>query len=221
MKCDEAEALLIECSYQELPPEEEARLREHLAGCDACRRELDALERDRKRLAALAEPAVRVDLGRLYQAAADRGQRGRRRWRRAAVAASAAAAVMVALFAARVRLEWRPGQLSVSFGDPPPVAPTVKPEEHAPSPPPSDPYEKRIETLEEIAGLLSAELTESDARHAAEMADLGRRLARGQRDVAELTRQANLRWGVAEREFQELFHLTSFRRDSSQKGGIP
>ncbi len=221
MKCDDVKARLIEGLYGELPREEEDRLQEHLAGCRACRQEMEALEQSRRQLDVLREPEVRLDLGRLYRGAADRGQQSRRRWRRLAVAASAATVLVAALAAARLRVEWRPGQLTVSWGAKPPVAEPVRPKAVPAPRPRRTQYEERLEGLEEVTRLLAAELTASDVRQAAAMAELRRRLARWQGDVEELTRQSNLRWRLAERNIHDLYLLAQFSPDTDQKGMIP
>ena len=223
MRCDEAKARLIDSLYGELRPGDEASLREHLAECDACRREMEGLQEGRQQLAGLPEPEVRLDAGRVYRAAAARSERGRRRWRRVAIAASAAAVLIAALVGARLRFEWAANQLVVSWGEGATAPVQVDPESTAPNDPalpPGSEYEERIETLEEVARLLAAELRASDVRQAAATADLQRRLARWQRGMEEAARQSRLRWRLAEQDIQDLY-LTQFSADSSAKGAIP
>jgi hypothetical protein len=228
MKCDEVKRRLIESLYGELSGEEEASLEEHLAGCDSCRHELEALAEGRRLLQRLRDPDVRVDVRSLYRTAADRTERSRRRWRRLAAAASVAALLIGALAAAQLRFEWRPGQLTVSWDGGAPAARPVRPEPPKPSPPvPSGDQDRlltqhgeRIEALEEVARLLSDELARNDARHAVAMAELGRQLARWQEDVEQLARQFNLRWRRTERDIRDLY-LVRFSPDSSAKGAIP
>ena len=115
MKCADIKARLVESLYGELPGEDESHLREHLAGCDSCRQELEALEQSRRRLKALGQPEFPFDFGRLYRTAADRAGRGRRRWRLLAGASCAAAVLLLAVIAARLRLDWEPGRLLVNM----------------------------------------------------------------------------------------------------------
>jgi hypothetical protein len=220
MNCDDVKLRLIESLYGELSPEDEARFREHLAGCDACRHEMAGLEQSRRQLERVEEPDVRVDLGRLYRTAADRGQRNRRRWRRVAMAASAAAVLMAALVGARLRFERRPGRLIVSWGARPTATQAVQPAPSDALPPLPGQYEERLAALEEVARLLSVELSRNDARHAAAMAELRGRLARSERGVEELTRRSHLRWRVAEENIRDLY-LAQLSPDSSVKGAVP
>lgn len=223
MKCADVKAQLIESLYGELSDEQQACLREHLAGCQACRHEMAGLEQSHRLLNMLARPDVRVDLGRLYRTATDRSERSRRRWRRLAVAASAAAVLIVALAGARLRLHWGPEQLVVSWGQRPAALEAVQPKTTArsdPSPPPWSEYEDRIEALEDVASLLAAELRASDVRQAAATADFERRLARWQRSIEQSARQSNLRCRLAEQDIRDLY-LTQFSPDSSAKGAIP
>ena len=223
MKCDEAQARLIEHLYGELPLDEKAALRGHLAECDSCRHAMEALEQGRQQLERLTEPEVRLAPGHVYRAEAARSERGRRRWRRVAIVASAAAVLVAALAGARLRLQWGPDQLIVSWGQGPAAPEAVEPETTArsdPSPPRWSEYEDRIEALEEVASLLAAELRASDVRQAAATADFERRLARWQRGMEEAARQSNLRWRLAQQDIQALY-LTQFSPDLSAKGAIP
>ena len=108
------------------------------------------------------------------------------------MAASAAAVLIAALAATRLEVEWRPGQVTVSWNGELRATEGPIPTASDASPPPWSQYEERIETLEEVARLLSAELTANDARHAAVVAELGR-LARWQRDIEAFARQSDQR----------------------------
>ena len=220
MKCPDMRTRLIESLYGELCQEEETRVREHLAGCESCRQEMERLQRSRRQLAVLAQPDASLDFGRVYRTAAERAARGRRRWRLLAGAACAAAVLLLALVAGRLRLDWRPGQLVVSFGSKPPAALAVEPEETDRLLASLRRHEERLETLEEVARLLSSELGTSDYRQAAALAELRRQLARSQADIELLARQTNVRWHLAEQNIRDLY-LTQFSPDSNQKGSLP
>ena len=221
MKCSDVQTRLIESLYGELSEQEGTALREHLAGCPACQEEMEALEQSRRQLAALSQPDSSPDLGRLYRTAAQRSGHSRRRWRRLAIATSAAAVLLMALLATRLRLDWGAGQLVVSRAGRPPAPEVVDPKATEPSATRPNQYEERIEALEEIARLLSAELSTSDVRQAAEVAELHRQLARLQADVQQLARQTDVRWQVADQDIRDLHYLTQYSPDSNPKGTLP
>ena len=221
MKCDDAKARLIEWLYGELPHEEETRLREHLADCDSCRQVEESVRQCSRELKTLKEPDVRLDFQRLHRTAADRWQRSRRRWRRLAVAACAAALLVAILAGARLRFDWRPGQLTIGWGNVPRATGSVKPKPIVPAPPLPNDHEERIEILEEVAGLLSAELSKTDQRHAAATAELCRRLVRWQENMEQFTRNTDLRSQLAEKNVDDMYHLIQFNPDSSPEGAIP
>lgn len=221
MKCADAKARLIESLYGELPGEDESRLREHLAGCDSCRQEMEALEQSRRQLSAVRQPEFSVDLGRLYRTAAERARRGRRRWRLLAGASCAAAVLLLVVVAARLRLDWRPDRLVISWGGRPPADRPLEPKQPDHLPASLSRHEERLETLEDVAALLSAEVGRDDSRYAAALAELRRQLARSQRDIQLLARQTNVRWQLAEENIRDLYQLTQFSPDSNQKGAMP
>lgn len=221
MKCDDAKTRLIEWLYGELSHEEETRLQEHLADCDSCRQEEESLRRCSRELKTLKEPNVRLDLQRLHRTAADRWEQSRHRWRRLAVAACAAMLLVAILASARLRFDWQPGQLTIGWGNVPRAAGSVKPKPVVSAPPLPNDHEKRIETLEEVAGLLSAELSRTDQRHDAAMAELCRRLVRWQKSMERFTRRTDLRSQLAEKNVDDMYHLIHFNPDSSAEGAIP
>ena len=127
----------------------------------------------------------------------------------------------MALLATRLRLDWGAGQLVVSRAGRPPATEVVDPKATEASATRPNQYQERIEALEEIARLLSTELSRSDVRQAAEVAELHRQLARLQADVQQLARQTNARWQVADQDIRDLHYLTQFSPDSNPKGTLP
>ncbi len=221
MKCSDAQIRLIERLYGELCPEDETPLREHLAGCRSCRQEMEALQQSRRQLSVLSQPDSSPDFGRLYRTAADRAGRSRRRWRYLALASSAAAVLILALLAARLRVDWQPGRLIVSFDGRPPAAMPFDTKVAEASAARLSRHEERLKALEEIARLLSAELSTSDYRQAAEVAELRRQLARSQTDVELLARQTNARWQLADQNIRDLHYLTQLSPNSNSGGTLP
>ena len=144
----------------------------------------------------------------------------RRRWRRLAVATTAAALVLtVTLAAARLHVQWRPDHVTISWGDGVPENEAAEPRAPDPSAPLGVQYEERLAALEEVAQLLSRELTANDARHAAVVAELGR-LARRQTDSEALARQSDQ---LRERDRKDIraLYLARFSPDFNDKGVIP
>lgn len=225
MNCTEAKSRLIDSLYGELADRHGRPLQDHLAGCDSCRGELEALRQGHRRLGLLEGPQPPFDFSRLYRTAAQRGRRSRRRWRRLAMAACAAALLVMALAAGGLRIDWRPGEMVVSFDGKRPVAEPVGlqpagPQPGGPSPAALGRQEDRIEALEEVVRLLYKEIGAGDVRHAAARAELRRQLARFQGDIGALARQTNVRWRLTERDIRDLY-LTQFTPDSNQEGAIP
>ena len=224
MKCSDAQIRLIERLYGELCPEDETPLREHLAGCRPCRQEMEALQQSHQALTALAQPDSSPDFGRLYRTEAQRSGRSRRRWRYLALAGSAAAVLILAVLAARLRVDWQPGRLIVTFDGRPPATKPFDTKVAEASAARLSRHEERLETLEEIARLLSAELSTSDVRQAAEVAEvaeLRRQLAQSRADVNLLVRRMDARWRLADQSIRDLHYLTQFSPDSSRKGTLP
>ena len=221
MKCSDAQIRLIERLYGELADAEEIALREHLSGCRSCRQEMEALQQSRGQLSVLSQPDSSPDLGRLYRTAARRAGRSRRRWRLLAGTACTAAVLLLVLVTARLRLDWRPGQLVVSFGGRPPVIEVVDPKAAEPAAPLSSRHEERLAVLEEVARLLSTELSASDYRQTAALAELRRQLARSQTDTERLARQMNGRWRLAEENIRDLHYLTQLSPNSNGGGTLP
>lgn len=112
MRCDDARIRLIEYLENELPGPERDEVREHLAACDACSRELESL---RETFALLADDGYRAPSPfywtRFQAGLRDRMRRGgagatpRRRW----VPRFATAAVAAACFAIGVWVGFSPG----------------------------------------------------------------------------------------------------------------
>jgi hypothetical protein len=174
MNCTEVRHHLPGLLYGELKPEEAAAVEAHLHGCPACRDEYAALRQLPVVLDMVPAPAVRIDLPRLYQQAAQRQEHRLRRWRRAALASVAAAAavlLLVGLLRLEVRLEAH--QVVVRWGARPEVPlPAPAP---APAPPIDEPrasnptaavseMQDRLRILMDLTQLLAADVETRDRR---------------------------------------------------------
>jgi hypothetical protein len=118
MNCAQARAALAAFVYQDLPADETAAVREHLASCLACRAEETSTRRVGSLLDALPNATSQVDLAQLYKEAGRRQQVKLTRWRRFAVAASAAAAALLLALALRMELRLEGHQLLLRWGTP-------------------------------------------------------------------------------------------------------
>jgi hypothetical protein len=175
MNCTAIRDVLPALLYDDLPPDEAARLHKHLAGCSACKAEYEALRRLRQGLDRLPAPGVQVDLARLYREAV-RFQEGRlRRWRRAAAVMVAAAALVLLAFLLNLEVRVDGHQLVVRWGSPPePVAPTPMIVQAPPAPPAISAEEVRL--LRDLIHALAADVEDRDYRRQQALARLQLRL---------------------------------------------
>jgi hypothetical protein len=202
MNCNDARAALPLLIYGEASPQEQAALKEHLAGCPACRREQQALTEVQSLLDAAPAPEVAVDLPRLYQTLAARQARPLRRWRRAALLLGAVAALLLLFIGLRLEVRLGGGQLVVRWGDAPPGAPApVPPEPIAKTVPTRPEIEAEVHVLRELIHALTQDVDDRDQR----FAELLERL---QRHVQVLQTQADQRWNTTEQDVAALYLLT-------------
>lgn len=192
MNCDAFQSWLIEPETP-LDPRARTALDEHLARCADCRARRAEAATLLRLLDDLPEPEVRVDARAVLAASAARTDRARRRWRTAAVLATAAALLLAAWAATRVDVEVRPGALTVAWGSDEPRA------EPAPATLPSTGAE--LARLQEIAGLLAAELEDQDHRHRRDLA-----LLVGQIRQLQTSQRADM--ALLERDFRALYAAT-------------
>lgn len=227
MSCADVQPRLIVWLYGELSEPEEERLREHLAECDACRRQADGLRRSQRLLELAPEARACVDVGQLYRHAASRSDKGRRRWRRAALTACAATLLVAVIGFGRLRIESHAGYVVFSWGER--AAPVVEvqavdrhvEEVSAAAPPvPPDPwptldrYGERLATLDELAQLLVAEVDSSDRRRRLDIAGVERKLKEIEREVAR-------QWHVLDRDVKAVYQLAQIHSVTEKKGDRP
>src|SRR5262249_20219963 len=168
MNCSQVTDCFPAFLYGDLPPEETARVQDHLSGCPACRRELTALQEVRQLLDRLPPPAdVRIDLPKLYRQQAEQHQRRLRRWRRLAGLSMGAAAVVLLTLTLRLEVRLEGHQAAVGWGTPPTAASLPEP----PAPPPSlvatlerhrEETEAKLQLLHELTHALAAEMDARD-----------------------------------------------------------
>jgi hypothetical protein len=197
MKCTDARERLPLLIYGDLPPEEAAELRNHLADCPECRGEHEAFQGIRRLLDAAPVPAVEVDMPRLFQSMAVRQARRLKRWRRIALAAGAVAAALLLVVGLRLQIHLESHQVIVRWGDPPPVVP--KPIVTTPVLP-SD-IEGELTVLRELIHALKQDADDRDQQ-------FQKQLDRLEGRVQAMRWQADRRWDATEETVAALYLLT-------------
>src|SRR5262245_38927942 len=187
MKCTDVRTSLPLLIYGDVPPEEEAELRNHLGGCPACHSEYEALCCARRLLDAAPVPAVEVDVPRLFQSVAARQARRLKRWRRVALAAGAFAAALLLVVGLRLQIRLESHQLVVRWGDPPPVEP--KTIVTTPALPPDT--EAELTVLRELIHALKQDADDRDQQ-------FQKQLDRLEGHVQAMHWQADRRWDATE-----------------------
>jgi anti-sigma factor RsiW len=202
MKCTDVRTNLPLLIYGDLPLEEEAELRNHLAGCPDCRREHEAIQGVRRLLDAAPVPAVEVDVPRLFQSAAARQMRRLRRWRRIALAAGALAAALLLVVGLRLQIRLESRQLVVRWGDPPPAAPAaVAPKTIVTTSALPLDAEAELTVLRELVHALKQDADDRDQQ-------FQKRLDRLEGHVQAMQWQADRRWDTTEEDVAALYLLT-------------
>jgi hypothetical protein len=201
MNCRDVRASLPALVYGDLGPGEVVQAEEHLAGCPACRRELEGLHTVRRLLDGTSTPPVAVDVGAVYRQSAERQARSARRWRRIACAAGVCLAVVTALavgFRLEVRVEGH--QAILRWGAPPELPATPPAPAPVPSPRPTAPdaAEEQLHLLGELVQALSADVRGRDERLRQEIEVLRRQLR-------EVHLQSVRRYEDADRDLTALY----------------
>jgi hypothetical protein len=210
MNCTEARTHLPLLTYGDLSADQARAVRQHLAGCPDCRRELTGLQELRHALCAVPAPVVHVDLPRLYQEGAARHARRARRWRRAAVAGLAVAALVVLAFGLRLQVRVQGHQVVLSWGTAPaaevvPPSPPQRPPVGGPDP--AD-VERRLQLASSLIHALADDVESRDAQQQESLKRLQARL-----DAEQA--QGSARWDETRRDIAALY-TAQFR--SNPKG---
>jgi hypothetical protein len=225
MNCRDAKEWMLDRLYGELPTDGETKLAEHLADCEACRRESARLQETRRLLDMTPDCPASLGVARVYELAAARSQRSRRRWRLAAVSASAAAVMLLALGAVlasrRLQIERSPGRLVLSWrtsGQTPVAGQPAGPNHPEPAATTRDPWPTlaqhtdRLATLDELVRLVVKELDSADQRDRAQLTAL-------RQDFQDLRTKNNLRLDVLDRDVSDAVTLLTSSLNNPPKKG--
>lgn len=226
MNCDDVKRQLVDLLYGELAADAQRSVQSHLAGCDTCRAEWDALHRTHALLDAPASPlplgedptplppppqgdgpgergaATAINVPQVFRVIAERRDRSRRRWRLGTVAAGLTAAGLMLVVGLGVRVDVSAGHIVIAWkGAPMPIpAPRHETDELRAR---LDEQGDRIASVEELAGLAAQEVLAVDRRHSNELADLRQQLVevdRLRRQLGAFQRQNDERWRLIANE---------------------
>jgi hypothetical protein len=227
MQCHDVQNQLVNCLYGEITADRREAVMAHVARCGGCGETWNALQDGRRMLDRLGQPeeCPAIDVQRLFHTAANRAQRQRRGWKRLAAACATAAAVLLVVLVAGLRVKVSPGQAVVAWGaraepvhdDESPAddqriaeladADTVRDGRTAAQERRIVELAQRLQTVDELARLATAELLAVDKRHQRELARLQTALARSERHTQtvlnELREQSDLRWKLTVHELSQ------------------
>lgn len=218
MKCNDVQTRLIDLLYGELAAGEATAVGEHLAGCETCRCDFEALKSTRQVLSAVPQSRVEVDVHRIHARAMTRALGARRRWQWTAVAAAVVAGVVLLLGAARMRVEVHQDHLLLSWG-------REQNEEQLPKQPVSlreseasiqltdqlTEHEARLANLDELMRLVVLELDGSGRRQRTLLTELTDR-------VEGLQTISNARWNSTEHDVQALYQWAQYTSSRTNEG---
>ena len=192
MNCQEIQDSLPLHLYGDLPPAEASDVELHLAGCEACRRELAALTQVREGLSATPLPAVPFASELHIPAARPVSSR---RWQIAAALAGVAAAIVLLALRCEFRLDHQ--QLVVRWGAvPEPVREATVIVKHEPAPP-SD-FDERLARMSELISVLAGTVEAGDRERAAQLRGM-------QQELANLKQENHRRWSQTRQEVDALY----------------
>jgi hypothetical protein len=220
MKCIEAQPLLIELLYGELPTQREVEIRGHLESCPACSEQFARLESAQRILANAvsvasdAQPGHRpVDVASIQRAVGAQVDHRRRFWKACAVLASLAAVLLAGVFLAGLTVEVHPTHLVVAWG-----AAASAPQERGADTSREARFEElqrqaaehaeRLVRLDELTHLVTSEVLSSERERSAEIAELRGSLvalrAQVAAEVGDLREQSDVRWRAVLNEFSRI-----------------
>jgi hypothetical protein len=206
MKCTDVRAVLPLLIYDE-PSVDDVAMKEHLASCPACRRELEALQGVRRLLEIAPVPQVAVDVAQLQRSVAERQLRREGNWRRAALGLGGIAAMLLLALGLRLEVRLEANQLVVRWGDPP-IVQAFRPDHIVSESQDGKPdLQEELRVLSDLIHALKQDADERDQRSA-------ERLDRLQKHVSALQSQGDLRWDTTEKDVAALYLLT--RRGEKQ-----
>lgn len=218
MKCHDVQTRLIDLLYGELAAGEATAAGEHLAECETCRRDFEALKSTRQVLSAVPQSRVEVDVHRIHARAMTRALQARQRWKWMAVVAAAMAGVVLLLGARGMRVEVHQDHLLLSWGreqneEEPPKQPASSRESEA-SIQLSEQlteHEARLAHLDELMRLVVLELDGSGRRQRTLLSELADR-------VDGLQAISNARWNSTEHDVQTLYQWAQYTSSQTNEG---
>ena len=227
MQCQDVQNQLVNCLYGEITADRRDAVMAHVAGCAACGHIWRELQDGRRMLDQLGQPEEGpvIDVERIFHTAANRAQRQRRGWKRLAAACATVAVVSLIVLGAGLRVEISPQQVLVAWGEraepvdddaPPaedrrivelPDAAAVRADRAAAQERRIAELAQRLQAVDELARLATAELLAVDNRHKRELARLQTALTRSERQtqaaLTELRHQSDLRWKLTIHELTQ------------------
>jgi hypothetical protein len=198
MNCTAIKQQLVELLYGELNAEEQRTIEKHLAGCEACRAEWDALRQTRNQLNRLkvSENQPRLDVLPMHRKAAMRSEQRRRRWKRTAIVSGAAVALLLISVISQLHIQIHSSHIVIGWAELPVEQPAAISF--------ADPWQslkqhnQRLDSLDELANVTAQEFLQSDQQRVAELARIQRQLESFKQQTNEqlnhLQVQSDLRW---------------------------
>lgn len=199
MNCTAIKQRLVELLYGELCAEDQQTIEKHIAGCEACRAEWDALRQSRNRLNQLkvSENLPQMDVFAIVRKTAMRSEQCRRRWKRIAIVSGAVVALLLISVISQLHIQVHSTRIVVGWAELP-----VEQQSAAISF--ADPWQslgqhtQRLDFLDELANVTARELLQSDRQHVAELRRIQRQLENFRLHTTEqlnhLQVQSDLRW---------------------------
>ena len=199
MNCDQAWPMLPLRAYGDATPDE-AALAAHLAGCAACRADLESLSRTHTVLDSLPVPDVCVDVAAIVQGSVTRQAIALRRWKRMAGVAAALAAGFLLVLLARPEIRMGDGALVVRW-QPAAEIPAI------PSAPASDPEQiRRLDLLAQLVRAMAEDAETHDRDRTQQIESLRLRL-----DLVQT--QGDGRWQDIQRDMGVLYRAQFVRKE--------
>jgi anti-sigma factor RsiW len=230
-RCEPVRRLLLECAYEELPPDAAAEVQSHLAECPQCaarsaalRQGIAALDKLTDTQETTAAPPSASPAAALRQSLPARHERQSRRWKAVAACAAVLAVAASVVACGRVRIVVSSSHLQITWGQPP--RSSVPHPISAPSPRRQAVERdrmalaqveqlrerlarqtRRLDELEAFANLAGRQTLETDDRLTAAVAELSRVLDehrhRTQSELADLRELGDIRWQLIQHEQRE------------------
>ena len=204
MNCKAIKQRLVELLYGELNAEEQQSIEKHLAGCEACRAEWDALRQSREQLNRLkvSDNPPQLDVLTILRKAAVRSEQRRRRWKRAAIMSGVVVALLLISVIFQLQIQFHPSRIVIGWAEIPAEQPAALSF--------ADPWQslkqhtQRLDSLDDLANVTAREFLQSDQQRVAELAWIRRQLEDLRLQTTEqlnhLQVQSDLRWRLIQHD---------------------